>query len=105
MTNKEALIATLQISGMPDNSLEKALADRGINSAGTYGSTQTAGLDQTTMDLLWGLLNQPDVSEGGYSIRYDSKSVLARLTFLANKYGNSDILIGLTPSVSSPKAW
>lgn len=104
MTNKEALVATLQTS-VPDNSLEKALADRSITSSGTYGSTQTAGVEQAAMDLLWGIVTQPDVSEGGYSVRYDRKSILARLTFLANKYGNTDILIGLTPSVSSPKVW
>lgn len=104
MTNKEALVATLQTS-VPDNSLEKALADRGIASAGTYGSTQTAGVEQSAMDLLWGILSTPDVSEGGYSVRYDRKSILARLTFLANKYGNTDILAGLTPTVSRANVW
>lgn len=104
MTNKEALVATLQAS-VPDNALEKALADRGIVSAAIYGATQTAGIDGAAMDLLSGLLSAPDVSEGGYSVRFDRTAIKARLIFLANKYGNTEILSGLQPSVTSKAAW
>ena len=104
MTNKEALVATLQ-ANVPDNSLEKALADRAVVSAAIYGPTQTAGVEQAAMDILWGVLTSADVSEGGYSVRYDRAAIKSRLIFLAKKYGAADILAGINPSVSSPRVW
>lgn len=104
MTNKEALAATLQTS-VPDLSLEKALADRDIDSADDYESANLELIDRSAIDLLWGLLSAPDISEGGYSIRYDRNTVKSRLLFLAGKYNVTDIIEKLQPSVSGARPW
>lgn len=104
MTNKAALVAALQTS-VPDDTLEKALADGNIISSGTYSSTSIESIDRAAISVLWGLLSSPDVSEGGYSIRYDRKAVQARLLFLAKKYGVTEITDQLLPTIRSPKVW
>lgn len=104
MTNSAALVATLQ-TAVPAGSVSKALADRGIGEGDTYTSTLTESIDRAAIDILWGMLSMPDISEGGYSVRYDRTAIKARLLFLAGKYGVTEITAGLQPTISSPSVW
>lgn len=104
MTIKEALIAVLRVN-LPDNSLEKALLDQGITGSSTYTAADAKAVDYCAMDLLLGLLSEPDVSEGGYSVKYDRAAVLNYVKSLAKKHGREDILKGLVPTVTSKSVW
>lgn len=104
MTNKEALIAAVSFS-VPDNMLEKALLDRTLTGASTYTSANAEKVDMCVIDLLQRVLSEPDVTEGGYSIRFDRKAVEARLLYLARKYDQTGILNQLTPTVTGKSVW
>ena len=86
MTNKEALIAALQLS-VDDSTLEKALIDLEVNGSGTYSKDNATAIDQCAIEVLQGILSTPDVSEGGYSVKYDRDAVERRLIYLSNKNG------------------
>lgn len=104
MTNKEALIAVLRVN-VPDNTLVKAMLDRDVAEAATYSKDNSKDIDLCAIDVLAGLLSEPDVSEGGFSIRYDRNAVKEHLLFLAKKHNVTEILNQLKPSVSSPSVW
>lgn len=104
MTNKEALAAVVRVS-IPDSSYEKSMLDRDVNPAATYTKENAEAIDLCAIELLSGLLSDPDVSEGGYSIKFDRGAVQKRLISLATKHGASDILSQYSPSVTSPSVW
>lgn len=101
MTNKEALIAVVRVS-VPDNSLEKAMIDNSVSATTDYTSTEAESIDKCAIAVLEGLLSDPDVSEGGYSINFDRKAVQDRISILKSKYGIDD---PLKPSVTSRPVW
>jgi hypothetical protein len=104
MTNKEALVAVIRVS-IPETSLEKSMLDRDIIPGDGYTKDNAKDIDLCAIELLAGLLNEPDVSEGGYSVKYDRNSVKERLLMLAKKHNATDILDQFRPSVSSPSVW
>jgi hypothetical protein len=91
MTNKEALIAALQIS-VEDATLIKALIDLDVDGSETYSKVNATAIDKCAIEVLQGILSMPDVSEGGYSVKYDRKAVESRLSFLSQKTGVADPL-------------
>jgi hypothetical protein len=91
MTNKEALIAALQIS-VEDATLDKVLIDLDVIGSDTYSKDNATAIDKCAIEVLQGLLSMPDVSEGGYSVKYDRKAVEARLSYLSQKTGVADPL-------------
>ncbi|HEY4207985.1 MAG TPA: DUF6706 family protein [Puia sp.] len=97
MTNKEALIACLQVVTMPDNALVKALIDRSVVGTVDYTAASASGIDLATIDLLQGLLSNPDITEGGYSIRFDRTAVQNRLLFLARKNNATEVIAAIAP--------
>jgi hypothetical protein len=101
MTNKEALIAVLQVS-VPDNSADKVLLDAGITGTDAYSAGNSKAIDLCAIDALQGLLSTPDVSEGGYSVRYDRAAVQARLQYLSTKNG---VVNPGAPSVKGIAPW
>lgn len=104
MTNKEALIAVLRVN-IPDNSLVKALLDNDVTDSETYTKTKEKSIDLCAIDLLAGLLSEPDVSEGGYSIKYDRAAVQKQLLFLAKKHNVTDIIQQYSPTITSKAVW
>lgn len=86
MTNKEALVAILQVS-VDDNVLEKALLDQNVRSDRDYKSAYSASIDVAAISVLEGLLSTPDIAEGGYSVTYDRASIQDRLSYLRLKNG------------------
>jgi hypothetical protein len=86
MTNKEALIAVIQVS-VDDNSLIKALLDQGISDSSDYTSSESTQINKAAIDVLEGLLSRPNISDGGFSETFDRGAVQARLTALYKKVG------------------
>lgn len=84
MTNKEALESVVQVS-VSDKTLEKAMIDNGINGAETYASSSSKSIDLAAIDVLNWVLATPDVSEGGYSVKYDRNAIRARVEALSAK--------------------
>lgn len=104
MTNKEALIAVLRVD-LPDNSLEKSMMDQGVTPGDGYTTDNAKAIDLCAVDLLAGLLSQPDVSEGGFSLKYDRASIKERLLFLARKHNVTTVLAQFKPTVTSKSVW
>lgn len=88
MTNKEALVAVVQVS-VADNVLLKALLDQNIPSTDTYASANASSIDLAAISVLEGLLSTPNVSEGGYSVSYDRAAIEGRIKALYQKNGLS----------------
>jgi hypothetical protein len=101
MTNKEALVGVVRVS-VPDHSLEKAMIDNDVTGGSTYVKLNEKSIDLCAIDVLQGLLSEPNVSEGGYSISYDRKAVLDRLNYLNQKHGLVD---AAKPTVTSKSPW
>ena len=99
MTNKEALIANVGFS-VPDNMLEKALTDNDITGSDAYTKDDAESIDLATIPVLKLVLSMPDVSEGGYSIRFDRASVEKRLESLLEE---NDMSTG--PTVTGKSVW
>ena len=104
MIKKEALIATCQAS-VPDGSLDIALINKGLTGTDVYAASDQQAIELCAIDVLQGLLASPDISEGGYSVRFDRKAVQARILFLAQKNGVTSITDALTPTVKGVSPW
>jgi len=104
MTNKQALIAVLRIN-VPDDTLEKALLDHDVDGAANYTKDNATNIDLCAIDVFAGLLAEPDVTEGGYSVKYDRKAVQERLVLLAKKHNVTEILNQYKPSVKCRPVW
>lgn len=86
MTNKNALLAVVQVA-VEDDVIEKALLDQSLNLGSTYTTTNAKAIDLAAIDVLDGILSRPDISEGGFSVRYDRTAIQKRLDALKRKQG------------------
>lgn len=97
MTNKEAVIATLQITGYSDGAIEKALLDNGLNGADTYVIENSKNVRLVSIEVLQGMLSLSSVSEGGYTVSYSAAGIQKRLDYLNDAKGQ--------PVVRRSNAW
>jgi hypothetical protein len=104
VTKKEALIATCQAS-VPDGSLELALINKGLTGTDAYSAADQPAIELCAIDVLNGLLAQPDVTEGGYSVRFDRASVQKRVLFLAQRNNVTAVTDAVTPKVRGASPW
>ena len=106
MTVKEALLSTI---GMPvdDGNIDLVLIDHELSDSDEYTKSLSESIGKAAIDVLLNAWNTPDVTEGGYSIKHNREAIKARLLFLANKYGRTDItdLMNPKPSVNSKTVW
>jgi hypothetical protein len=103
MTNKEALIATIMVSTQAAGSIvEKVLVDFSIDASATYSAANAKEIDLCAIEVLKGILSTPDISEGGFSVKYDRGAVQARLSALNEKYFPELIK---TPTVRARDLW
>jgi hypothetical protein len=100
MTNKEAVIATIQITGFPDAGVNKALLDAGIDETVNYSVGNKKIIDLAAIEVLQGMLAVASVSEGSYSISYSIAGVQARISYLSGLHG-----ISTQPKVRAVKLW
>ncbi len=89
MTNKEALIATMQAPGYSDAAVEKALLDAEIDVGEDYAIASKATIDLIAIDVLKGMLAVASISEGGYSIGYSIEGIKLRISALETVNGIS----------------
>lgn len=101
MTNKEATIAALQITGYSDSAIEKTLLDNGLNGDLTYDPSNSKGIDLIAIEILQGMLSVASVSEGGFSVSYSIPGIQARIDYLNAKNG---ITTGV-PTVKGVDIW
>ncbi len=94
MNNKEAVIATLQITGYPDNAIEKALFDNVLDGEDSYSINNKELVDSISINVLQGMLSVASISEGGYSVSYSIEGVKLRLAQL-----------GAGPTVKAVNFW
>jgi len=104
MTNKAALISELPFE-VDDNMIEKSLIDNSVDGNATYAVDNAESIDMCVVKLLQRLLSEPDITEGGYSIKFDRNAAEKRLLYLAKKYGLSDVVSDLTPTITSKRVW
>jgi hypothetical protein len=101
MTKQEALIAEVQVSGIPDNSIAKALIDYAIDGSATYTAADSDLITKAAIEILEGMLALASVTEGGYSVTYSIPGIEARLKYLKDKTG---ITTGL-PTIKGVRPW
>lgn len=104
MTVKEALTAVVSLpaeSGL----LDKTLVDNGLNGSDTYSRDLMLQIDAAAVDALFAMWTTPNVSEGGFSLSYDSKALEAKLSALAVKCGRKDVLAAMEPTITSKRPW
>lgn len=102
MTNGEAVSAVAG-TAISANSVEKALTDIGLSTEGYYVVENAAKIDLATIEILKGLLATADITEGGYSIKYDRSVILKRITELGTK--NNLPEYGVRPTVRAVSVW
>lgn len=99
LTRYEALSAVVGVD-YPQAIAEKAFIDLGLYGEEEYTPADAVTIDSIAINILGSLMVE-SVSEGGYSIKFNSKLVEARLAELKSKYNPS---IG-KPSVKALKIW
>lgn len=99
MINREALQAVLAVT-VDSRAVEKALFDADLEPGETYSSSSKDKINACAIEVLEGILSQPDISEGGYSIKYDRSAVKLRLDALRAKTGTS-----ATPKIAGLNVW
>lgn len=99
MTNREALIAELQISGYSENAVDKALLDAGLVGGGTYTPDNTKQVAIATVKVLNTMLGTKSVSEGDLSITY---SIGERIAAINDEHG---LLVKGRPTVTARNVW
>lgn len=102
MTNREAVLAVAGTS-VSDNSIDKALTDIGLTPSGYYTLTNASKIDLATIEVLKSIIATADISEGGYSIKYDRSAILKRITELGIKNGLPEYTA--RPTVRSVNVW
>ncbi len=103
MTNKEAAINAVQMTGYSDGAIEKALIDAGITGSDTYVVAGMKDVDLVAIEVLKGMLGVESISEGGFRIGYSIEGVKARLRYFSDKYGI--VIEGLNPTIRKASFW
>lgn len=90
MTLRQAIQMAIQVEA-DDLLLEKALLDvqedGGVDLEASYSKQHADLVDLAAIEAIKALLSIPDITEGGYSVKYDRKTMQARLTMLEKKQG------------------
>lgn len=101
MTKREAVIATVQISGYSEEAVDKAVADNFFEPDGNYNpQTDKTAVGKAAVDVLQGMKSIASITEGGYSISYSLAGIDARLNYISGLY---DIPLG--PIVKAEFLW
>jgi len=103
MTNKEYLTIQLGKFGVTSEEIDLILVDNGIN--GEDQATDTKALKTAVFYKLPEMLaGMQDVSEGGYSVKWNLAGIKAWYSFLAGELGLPDKLTP-APTITGVKPW
>lgn len=94
MTKKEALIAMLPTDfNVSDNLIEKVFLEQEITGAETYSPSSKKSLDMAYKELLQFALTEPELSEGGLTIKLSKSAIRKEIKRINKQYGISDGII------------
>jgi len=82
-----ALKAMIEFSYSNDNLFEKIMLDHGLTTSDTYAATDRQDVDMCLADVYLHLATHPDYNEGGQSVKFPKKELLAARQRLYAKYG------------------
>lgn len=107
MTKKEALISIINFT-LPDNRINKALIDAGLDGTADYLKADERSIDLCFAGLLFTLITSADVSEDDISIKLPQRDVLLKMfSALYKKWGIPDPFVTVVekPSVKQVRFW
>lgn len=81
MTNKEALQAVI-VEEASENLLTKALLDYSISGDASYAASNASLVNSAAIAALQTILSLPDITEGGFSKKYDRSAIQKRIDLL-----------------------
>lgn len=103
MTNTDRLLSLIGFAPNA-NSMEGVLIDMGIDGTAVYDASLSSSLKQAAIQIMELLLTTPDkTNTDGYTIKFDRKSVLARINQLKGELGLLDD--PSLPYVTSRPVW
>lgn len=101
MTIIQALTATIQVPGVDNLTLEKALIDAALVGTTAYTAGDEPKVNTAAVQVLRSLIVLSQ-SEGGFSYSISEGAMQGRLTFLLGKLGVED---DKAPSVKAVNVW
>lgn len=101
MTIIQALTATIQVPGVDNLTLEKALIDATLDGAAVYTTGDESKVNTAAVQVLRSLIVLSQ-SEGGFTYNISEGALQGRLTFLLGKLGELD---DKSPSVKAVNVW
>ena len=72
---------------LTDTELDAAIVDQGLVPTDQYASSVSKSTLKVVASVIPELLLAPDITEGGYSIKYDKTAVLAYYNLLCSQLG------------------
>lgn len=91
MTNKEALVAEIPVS-VEENLLLKALYDQELTPDSEYELSKSDSIKKCIVSVLKSLIRRADVSEGGFSEKFDRSAIEKQIKDLSVELGLDSII-------------
>lgn len=103
MTNTDRLLSLIGFAPANGNAMDGVLIDMGIDGTSTYDATLSSSLKRAAIQIMELLLTTPDTTNtDGYAIKFDRKSIQARIIQLKGELGLMDTDL---PYVTSRSVW
>lgn len=104
MTIQEALTSSLLDLGIKEAAITRALIDSNLDGTAAYTADTKQAVIQAEYDLL-SVAYVESISQGGYTIKYNTAGIKLRLQALANKLGLDLPGETQTPTVRAVNYW
>lgn len=91
MTFMDAIRANPTFKDLPVDLLEVAFINRGVESSDDYTESGLKNLELVTADVYVEVAGQPDIKEGGLSLKFNPTLLLGRARNIYLKYEDSKI--------------
>lgn len=102
MTNKEYLTATLSRFGLTETDVNLIILNQNINEV---ESVRVPEMKAALYSEFTSIIPLADVSEGGYSIKWNMEAIKLWYSQLANELGRDNILDGLSADEINDASW
>lgn len=102
MTNKEYLTATLSRFGLTETDVNLIILNQDINEVGNVSVPE---MKAALYSEFTSIIPLADVSEGGYSIKWNMEAIKLWYSQLANELGRDNILDGLSADEINDASW